>query len=166
VSAVLVIDALRREDWDAARAIYLEGIATGNATFETTAPSWEAWDRSHLADHRLAARRDGSLLAWAALSPVSDRCAYAGVAENSIYVAASAQGQGVGRRLLGELCEQADGAGIWTIQTGIFPENRASVALHEAVGFRIVGRRERLGCLNGVWRDVLLMERRSAVAGR
>ena len=164
------VDALQAADWDAVRAIYLEGIVTGLATFETDAPSWERWDAGKLAAPRLAARelaggRAGRLLGWAVLSAVSDRCVYAGVAEVSVYVAATARGQGVGRSLLGALCAVAERAGLWTLQAGIFPENAASMKLHESCGFRVVGRREKLGKLGGVWRDVMLLERRSRVAG-
>jgi L-amino acid N-acyltransferase YncA/protein-tyrosine-phosphatase len=171
------IEPLVPEDWPEVAAIYAEGIATGNATFETAPPTWERWDVSHLADHRLVARvaaggsgaapgpggalRPGEVVAWAALAPVSDRCVYAGVAEDSIYVAERARGLGVGRRLLTALVERAEEAGIWTVQTGIFPENTASVELHRHCGFRVVGVRERLGQLHGRWRDVLLLERRS-----
>lgn len=156
---------LEAEHWDEVARIYAEGIATGNATFETEVPSWEQWDASHLADHRLVALRAGEVAGWAALSPVSDRCVYGGVAEESVYVAGEARGQGVGRELLEALIAGSEAAGIWTIQTGIFPENEASVRLHERVGFRIVGIRERLGRHNGVWRDVLLLERRSPNVG-
>jgi L-amino acid N-acyltransferase YncA len=152
---------MRPEDWPAVRAIYAAGIATGNATFETAAPDWPAWDATHLADHRLVARLDGRVVGWAALAPVSDRCAYAGVAEDSIYVALDAQGRGVGRALLTAVVASAEQGGIWTVQTGIFPENQPSVRLHEACGFRVVGVRERLGRLHGRWRDVVLMEHRS-----
>jgi L-amino acid N-acyltransferase YncA len=155
------LDALRPDDWPAVRAIYEAGIATGNATFDTAAPGWEAWDAAHLAEHRLVARQDGRVLGWTALAPVSDRCCYAGVAEDSIYVAPEAQGQGVGRALLAAVVASAEQGGIWTVQTGIFPENQASVRLHQACGFRVVGVRERLGRLHGRWRDVLLLERRS-----
>ena len=144
------------------KAIYEQGIAGGQATFETEPPSWDDWDRTHLEGHRLVALQDGELVGWAALSPVSERCVYAGVAENSVYVADSAQGRGVGNALLEELIARAERNGIWTIQTGIFPENEASLALHERCGFRVVGTRERLGQHHGVWRDVVLMERRSA----
>ena len=163
--AAISIEAMTAADWPDVREIYAAGIATGNATFETTPPDWEEWDGSHLADHRLVARLDGRVVAWAALSPVSDRCVYGGVAENSIYVSPAAAGRGIGRRLLAALCEGAETAGIWTIQTGIFPENEASIALHHRCGFRTVGRRERLGRHHGVWRDVMLMERRSTIAG-
>ena len=155
------IDPLGAGDWPAVRAIYEAGIATGDATFETDVPDWAAWDAAHLADHRLVARVDGTVVGWVALAPVSDRRAYAGVAEDSIYVAPDAQGRGVGRALLAAVVASADRGGIWTIQTGIFPENQASVRLHQACGFRVVGVRERLGRLHGRWRDVLLLERRS-----
>jgi phosphinothricin acetyltransferase len=165
----LRIERLRPEDWPAVAAIYAAGIATGNATFETAPPTWERWDSTHLSAHRLVARSRGDdgdgVLAWAALAPVSDRCAYAGVAEDSIYVAERARGLGIGRRLLTELVARAEQAGIWTVQTGIFPENTASLELHRGCGFRVVGVRERIGQLNGRWRDVVMMERRSAVAG-
>jgi phosphinothricin acetyltransferase len=158
---------MRPEDWPAVRAIYLEGVATGNATFEQTAPEWEKWDAGHLPTARIVARSDaGAVLGWAALSGVSSRCVYAGVAEVSIYVAEHARGRGVGRQLLSRLIADSEAEGIWTLQAGIFPENVASVALHQRAGFRIVGKRERLGQMNGLWRDVVLMERRSAVAGR
>lgn len=152
------------DHWPRAAEIYAQGIATGDATFETAVPTWEEWDASHLADHRLVALC-GDVLGWAALSPVSDRCAYGGVAEASVYVDASARGRGVGRALLAALVAGADGGGIWTVQAGVFPENAASVALLEGAGFRTVGVRERLGRLGGRWRDVVLLERRSRTAG-
>ena len=157
---------LTAADWDRVREIYLEGIATGNATFATDAPSWEKWDSSHRPDCRLVAREDGEVLGWAALSPVSSRCVYAGVAEVSVYVSAIARGRGVGRLLLSALVENSERAGVWTLQAGIFPENVASIELHRKLGFRLVGVREKVGCMNGRWRDVALMERRSAVVGR
>jgi L-amino acid N-acyltransferase YncA len=141
--------------------VYGEGIATGNATFETEVPTWETWDSAHLSEHRLVALRDGEVVGWAAASPVSDRCVYGGVVEHSVYVAEAARGQGVGQRLLEALIASTEAAGIWTIQTGIFPENEGSIRLHERVGFEVVGRRKRLGKLHGAWRDVLLLERRS-----
>ena len=153
-------------DWPTVRAIYLEGIATGNATFEQAAPEWEKWDSGHLRDARIVARSDaGDVLGWAALSAVSGRCVYAGVAEVSIYVAERARGRGVGRQLMTRLVAESETAGIWTLQAGIFPENSASIALHQSAGFRVVGQRERIGQVNGRWRDVVLMERRSAVVG-
>jgi L-amino acid N-acyltransferase YncA len=152
---------LRPGDWPEVASIYEAGIETGNATFETGVPSWEEWEHAHLPGHGLVAVEDGRVVGWASLSPVSERCCYSGVAENSIYIAEDAQGRGVGRMLLERLVADAERAGIWTIQTGIFPENVASVKLHMRCGFRIVGVRERLGKLHGEWRDVLLLERRS-----
>jgi phosphinothricin acetyltransferase len=160
-----LLDELRSEDWEAVRAIYEAGIATGQATFETAAPTWEVWDATHRADCRLAARRDGRLIGWAALSPVSGRCVYGGVAEVSIYVAPDEQGRGLGKALLQALVAASEMAGIWTLQATIFPENMASVGLHYACGFRTVGTRERLGQQYGRWRDVVLLERRSMVTG-
>jgi L-amino acid N-acyltransferase YncA len=147
------------DDWPSVREIYEQGIATGDATFETRPPAWPAWDRAH--SLRLVAENGSEVLGWAALSPVSERCAYAGVAEDSVYVADSAQGRGVGRALLGELIRRAESDGVWTIQAGIFPENEGSIALHKRCGFRVVGTRDRIGKHHGVWRDVVLMERRS-----
>jgi L-amino acid N-acyltransferase YncA len=160
------IEPMRSQDWPAVRAIYLEGIATGNATFAQTAPEWENWDAGHLPGARIVARSASDVLGWAALSPVSSRCVYAGVAEVSIYVAERARGRGVGRQLIAQLIADSEAAGIWTLQAGIFPENIASIALLERAGFRVVGRRERIGQMNGRWRDVVLMERRSAAVGR
>lgn len=159
------IRPLTYEDWPAVSSIYEEGILTRNATFERAAPEWERWDRGHLAACRLAALTDGGVLGFAVLSPVSARAVYAGVAEVSVYVAASARGTGVGTRLLGELVSASEAAGIWTLQASIFPENQASIRLHKSAGFRVIGRRERIACLDGCWRDVVLMERRSAIAG-
>ena len=156
-----LVRPLRRGDWPAVAAIYADGIATGEATFETAVPAWDAWDASHLPEPRLAAELDGAVAGWAALAPVSTRPVYAGVAECSVYVAADARGGGVGRMLLEALVSAADAAGLWTLQAGIFPENAASLTLHERAGFRLVGRRERLGQLRGRWRDVLLLERRA-----
>jgi L-amino acid N-acyltransferase YncA len=158
--------ALTADDWPAVKAIYEEGIASGDATFEQTAPTWSDWDGRHLPHGRLVALDDArDVVGWAALSPVSSRCVYAGVAEVSVYVAASARGHGVGTRLLTTLVHTSEANGLWTLQAGIFPENVASLTLHERCGFRIVGRRERLGQMNGRWRDVLLLERRSAAVG-
>ncbi|RJQ62084.1 MAG: N-acetyltransferase [Desulfobacteraceae bacterium] len=159
------IEPLHPKDWEAIRSIYREGIATRNATFETDAPTWEVWDQGHLKACRLAARNEGRLVGWAALSPVSKRKVYAGVAEVSLYVAGSARAKGVGKALLLKLIEESEKAGIWTLQGGIFPENESSLSLHRACGFRIVGRRERIGKMDDVWRDVILMERRSSTAG-
>ena len=160
-AARTVIRAMRKDDWPGVLAAYVEGIATGNATFETEPPTFDRWWSTHLQTHRLVAVRGGIVVGWAALSPVSDRCAYAGVAEGSVYVAEHARGQHVGRRLLQTLIANADATDIWTIQTGVFPENEASVRLHLQCGFRVVGTRERLGELHGRWRDVLLLERRA-----
>ena len=159
------VEPMRPDDWPAVREIYAAGIATGNATFEPEPPDWERWDASHLGGHRFVARRGGQVVGWVALAPVSDRCAYAGVAEDSVYVSDDTRGQGVGRQLLEAAIRSADAADIWTIQTGIFPENAVSIALHQRCGFRIVGTRERIGQLNGVWRDTLLLERRSETVG-
>ena len=156
---------MRRDDWPAVKAIYEQGIATKNATFDTEAPTWEDWDAGHLTKPRLVAERDRRVVAWAALSPTSRRPAYAGVVENSIYVDETARGQGIGRALLGELLARAEAAGLWTVQTSIFPENVASIGLHEACGFRAVGTRERIGQMDGVWRDTVLMERRATCVG-
>jgi L-amino acid N-acyltransferase YncA len=152
-------------DWAAVRAIYLEGIATGNATFEKSAPEWAAWDAAHLKACRFVARAGSDVLGWAALSPVSGRCVYSGVAEVSVYVAERAHGRGIGGKLLAALVEASEREGIWTLQAGIFPENVASVAVHERGGFRVVGKREKLGSMDGRWRDVVLLERRSKVVG-
>jgi phosphinothricin acetyltransferase len=149
-------------DWESVRAIYREGIATGNATFEQSAPEWEQWDEGHLRACRLVARARGEVLGWAALSPVSRRRVYRGVAEVSVYVSGRARRKGVGMALLTALIESSEREGIWTLQAGIFPENTASVELHRRAGFRMVGTRERLGSMDGRWRDVVLMERRSA----
>ncbi|MDO7885304.1 GNAT family N-acetyltransferase [Hymenobacter cheonanensis] len=164
--SAFTIQPLGAAHWPAVRAIYEAGIATGQATFTTEAPGWEAWDAGHLPHCRLvAAAADGQVLGWAALSPVSSRCVYAGVAEVSIYIVAEARGRGVGRQLLAALVAAAEQHGLWTLQAGIFPENAASLALHAGQGFRTVGRRERISQLRGQWRDTLLLERRSAVVG-
>jgi len=159
------IDAMREDDWEAVRAIYLDGIATGNATFETAAPSWERWDSGHLHTCRLVAREGARVLGWGALSRVSMREVYAGVAEVSIYVGRESRGRGIGRELLGALVRGSEGEGMWMLQAGIFPENVTSLELHKHAGFREVGRRERIGLLHGVWRDVILLERRSRAVG-
>jgi L-amino acid N-acyltransferase YncA len=164
-SSAFRIEPLKAGDWEAVRAIYLQGIATGNATFAQSAPEWHTWDSEHLKTCRLAARSGDTILGWAALSPVSGRCVYAGVAEVSIYVAEGARAQGIGIALLDALTLQSERDGIWTLQAGIFPENEASIRLHKRAGFRIVGVRKRLGQMNGRWRDVVLMERRSSVVG-
>jgi L-amino acid N-acyltransferase YncA len=168
------ITTLHREDWPAVREIYREGIATGNATFETELPSWEKWDSAHRQDCRLVAREriaeatspdQNAVRGFAALSSVSVRPVYAGVAEVSVYVAASARGRGIGKALLQTLVDESEAHGIWTLQAGIFPENVASIALHKSCGFCEVGIRRRIGKLGDTWRDVLLLERRSSTAG-
>ena len=160
----LAIRDLRPLDWPEVVGIYEDGIATGDATFETEPPSWERWDAAH-PEIRVVAELDGRVAGWCALSPVSGRACYRGVAEESVYVASWAQGHGVGRALLDEVIARAEAAGIWTLEAGIFPENKPSLRLHLGCGFRLVGVRERLGELDGVWRDVLLLERRSEVIG-
>jgi phosphinothricin acetyltransferase len=161
----IAIETLQLADWACVRAIYLEGIATGQATFEQNAPDWETWTSKQLPRCRLIARHEGRVIGWAALTPYSTRAVYAGVAEVSLYVAGDARGRGAGRRLLAALVECSEAAGIWTLQAGIFPENGASVRVHELCGFRVVGRRDRIGQMNGQWRDVLLLERRSQKVG-
>lgn len=186
------ISALLPEHWDAVKAIYEAGLATGNASFQTSAPSWEEWDKAHLAHSRLVAleggvvaldgdavapdgdavapdgelSRDKAVIAgWAALTPVSGRCVYAGVAEVSVYIDARYRGQGVGKLLLQALIEESEASGIWTLQASIFPENTASIRLHEGNGFRQFGIREKIGLHYGVWRDTVLLERRSTTVG-
>ncbi len=159
------IEKMTDADWDAVRAIYLEGIATRNATFETESPSWDTWNNNHRPDCRLVARSNEKVLGWAVLSLVSRRPVYSGVAEVSVYVAADARGMGVGKALLGSLINAPEKAGIWSLQAGLFKENSASITLHKGVGFREIGFQERKGSMDGVWRDVLLMERRSQVVG-
>jgi phosphinothricin acetyltransferase len=159
------IRKMTEQDWPAVRTIYEEGIATGNATFETEAPSGEDWDTTHLKECRLVAAEGERVTGWAALSRVSGRCVYAGVAEVSIYIAAEERGRGIGKSLLQTLIPESEQSGIWTLQAGIFPENEASIALHRECGFRMIGRRERLGQMNGWWRDVLMFERRSLLTG-
>jgi L-amino acid N-acyltransferase YncA len=165
VKNAFVIAPLQPRDWEQVRGIYLEGIATGHATFETDAPSWEQWDAAHFPFARLAARAGESVIGWAALSRVSNRCVYGGVAEVSIYVGSAYRGSGIGRALLNALIDASERNGIWTLQAGVFTENVASLALHQECGFRLVGRRERIGKMNGVWRDTMLLERRSTVVG-
>ena len=155
---------LRPDDWSAVRAIYEDGIRGGDATFETEAPSWEAWDAVH-PQLRLVAERDGTVVGWAALSPYSPRRCYRGVGNVSVYVGQAARGAGVGRLLLEQLVDRSEQAGYWTLSAGVFPENEASLRLHQSCGFRVIGVRERLGQLEGVWRDAVWLERRSTVVG-
>jgi L-amino acid N-acyltransferase YncA len=161
----LVIEPMAAGDWSAIRSIYLQGIATGLATFETEAPPWETWDAAHLSFARLAARAGGDVIGWAALSPVSQRKAYLGVAEVSVYVAPDSRGRRVGSALLERLIQESEKNGTWTLQAAVFPENAATIALHKRFGFREVGRRERISKLNGIWRDTILLERRSKITG-
>jgi len=167
-SADLSIVPMLPNHWPSVREIYGEGIASGNATFETELPDWDKWDGGHHKHCKLVALQTAdaaAVLGWAALSPVSARRVYAGVAEVSVYVAASARGRGVGKALLQALVQKSEVNGVWTLQAGIFPENSASVALHKSCGFREVGIRRRIGKLGDTWRDVLLLERRSATIG-
>jgi L-amino acid N-acyltransferase YncA len=157
---MLEIRPLLASDWPAVEAIYAEGIATRNATFETATPSFEEFDASRHDRHRFVAVDEDRVVGWAALMPVSTRACYRGVAEHSVYVTASARGRGVGRALMSRLIASAEAGEIWTIQTSVFPENEATLALHEGLGFRVVGRRERIAQLDGVWRDTILLELR------
>jgi len=157
---VVEIRPMQPEDWPAVAEIFVEGIATRGATFETEAPSYESFDAGHHAAHRFVAVEDGRVVGWVALAPTSARACYAGVAESSVYIAESARGRGVGRALMEALVASAETAGIWTIHAGMFPENAASVALHESLGIRLVGRFERIAQLDGAWRDTVLLELR------
>jgi len=159
------IAPMTEQHWDAVREIYAQGIATGNATFEQAIPEWKEWDARHLAACRLVACMGDEILGWAALSRVSTRPVYEGVAEVSIYIAERAQGQGIGRQLLEALIAESEKNGIWTLQAGILAENAISIRLHQQAGFRVVGRREKIGYRDGRWRDTVLMERRSKVLG-
>jgi phosphinothricin acetyltransferase len=166
VRAAFTIDAFTPEDWAAVRSIYVEGILGGNATFETDAPPWSEWDAAHLPFARIVARQiDGSVVGWAALRPVSPRACYRGVAEVSVYVSGRAQRHGIGRALLRETILLAEGHGVWTLQGSVFPENHASLRMCEACGFRQVGRRKHIAKLNGLWRDTVMVERRSGKVG-
>jgi phosphinothricin acetyltransferase len=160
-----IIDKMKDEDWDEVASTYQESIATSNATFETETPDWEKWDKIYLRDCRLVARAEGKVIGWAALRPYSPRLVYSGVAEVGLYVAPSTRGIGVGKALLSAVIDESERIGIWTLQAGSFPENTASIALQKSCGFREVGYRERIGQMDGVWRDVILMERRSKVVG-
>ena len=157
--------SMTENDWPSVAEIYRQGIETGNATFETEIPAWEKWNAGHLPGCRIVATIDDSVIAWAALSPVSGRCVYAGVAEVSVYVADKFQGLKIGTKLLERIISESERGGIWTLQAGIFPENKASIKMHENLGFRIVGFRELIGKMEGIWRDTLLLERRSKVVG-
>lgn len=152
--------------WEDVKTIYLQGIATKQATFQTEAPSWEEWDKAHLSNLRYVALIDSAVAGWAVLSPVSSRCVYAGVTEVSVYIHEAYRGKGVGTALLQKLISESEANDIWTLQSGIFPENTASIALHEKLGFRTIGYREKVGKMDGVWRDTVLMERRSKITGQ
>ncbi|MFS0674697.1 N-acetyltransferase family protein [Ornithinibacillus sp. 179-J 7C1 HS] len=161
----IVIDKMTEADWEFVREIYIEGINTGNATFDTEPPTWEEWDHGHLTNCRYVARIDGLVVGWAALSQSVHKEAYRGVAEVSIYVASASGGKGIGSSLLEKLIQSSEEAGFWTLQALIFPENTSSIKLHTRLGFEVVGTRKRVGRLHGVWRDVVFLERRSKVVG-
>jgi len=157
--------AMTAADWPAVSAIYAEGIATGFATFETKTPDYEAWNKAHMQSCRIVAVQKEKILGWAALSPVSSRCVYGGVAEVSVYIAKTSRGLGLGKQLMQTLIKESEAKGIWTLQSGVFPENEGSIELHKKVGFRYIGKRERIGQSNGVWKDNLLFEKRSQKIG-
>ncbi|SIR17941.1 GNAT family N-acetyltransferase [Halanaerobium kushneri] len=160
------IDEMKNSDWEDVKRIYIQGIKTGNSTFETEAPDWENWDQGHIKECRLVARSSGSVIGWAALSPISSRCVYRGVAELSIYIDQDYRGNGIGKTLLKEIIKLSEEEGFWTLQSGIFVENKASLKLHKKFEFREVGVREKIGKMkNGSWRDVALLERRSKKVG-
>lgn len=161
----ITIRQMEAKDWVAVSTIYSEGIATGFATFEKDIPTYEVWDSAHMKSCRLVAERKDSVLGWAALSPVSSRCVYGGVGEVSVYVGQNSRGMGAGQLLIKALIDASEKEGLWTLQSGIFPENKGSIKLHEEVGFRFIGKRERVGKLDGVWKDNVLYERRSKVVG-
>jgi L-amino acid N-acyltransferase YncA len=161
----MTIAALLPDHWPTVKSIYEEGLATGNASFQTSAPSWEEWDAAHLRHSRLVAIINHQIVGWAALTPVSGRCVYAGVAEVSVYIAATSRGLGIGKCLLQALIEESEKNGLWTLQAGIFPENIGSLKIHEKTGFRQLGIREKIGQHNGTWRNTILLERRSATVG-
>jgi L-amino acid N-acyltransferase YncA len=159
------IEPLLKEHYPAVKRIYEQGLATGNSTFQTSAPDWEEWNRDHVIHSRIVAIENNEVVGWAALTPVSGRCVYAGVAEVSVYIAEQFRNKGYGKALLNELIRQSEEHNLWTLQAGIFPENNSSISLHESLGFRTVGYRERIGQLQGVWRDTVLLERRSDTVG-
>jgi phosphinothricin acetyltransferase len=159
--SIIKIEAMKKADWPKVKSIYEEGIATKNATFETDVPEWSKWDVDHLNSCRFVALNDQHIVGWAALSPVSGRCIYSGVADVSVYVSLAARGNGIGKILLSNLIQQSEKQDIWTLQAGIFPENQISIGIHKKAGFREVGYREKIGKLDGIWRDVILLERRT-----
>lgn len=159
------IREMQEADWDSVARIYADGMATGIATFEQELPKYEDWDAAHMKTCRLVATHNNKILGWAALSPVSSRCVYGGVGEVSVYIDPNSQGMGVGKKLMKKLIEESENTGLWTLQSGIFPANIPSVKLHETVGFRYIGKREKVGKINGQWKDNLLFERRSKIVG-
>ena len=163
--SVMTITAMLPKHWPAVKAIYEDGLATGNASFQISAPSWEEWDAAHLKHSRIVATDGSTVLGWAALTPVSGRCVYAGVAEVSVYIDTAHRGKGIGKALLQALITESEKNGLWTLQAGIFPENTASIQLHEKCGFRLLATREKIGQHNSVWRDTILLERRSKQVG-
>ena len=162
---MIVFDSMQPQHWSEVKKIYEEGIATGQATFQQSAPEWEEWNRNHLTTCRIVAKDKDTILGWAALTPVSGRPVYAGVAEVSVYISLKARGKGLGKQLLEQLVGESEMQNIWTLQAGIFPENTPSIKIHKACGFRILGIREKIGKMNGTWRDTILMERRSKKIG-
>ena len=165
MSNKIIFRVLNEIDWEPVSEIYQEGINTGNATFESTVPDWNAWDKAHLKICRFVAVINNTIVGWSALSPVSSRCVYGGVAEVSVYVSLKFSGQKIGTKLLERLIAESEAHGIWTLQAGIFPENKSSIIIHERLGFRQVGYRERIGQMNGIWRDNLFLEKRSTSVG-
>ncbi|WP_350292533.1 N-acetyltransferase family protein [uncultured Croceitalea sp.] len=162
----MTIRNMTQEDWSEVAKIYMEGISTGFATFETSVPDFKSWDKAHIKECRFIAVKENKVLGWAALSPVSSRCVYGGIGEVSVYIAAASRGSGVGKALLLKLIEESENAGYWTIQSGIFPENIGSIKLHEKAGFRFIGKREKVGkTKDGIWKDNLLYEKRSEIVG-
>ncbi len=162
---MIEIRNMTSNDWKDVARIYDMGIATGHATFETETPSWEAWNNSHIKECRLIATENNQIVGWAALSAVSSRCVYGGVAEVSLYVDTGCTGKGIGTKLLKSMIEESEQEGFWTLQSGIFPENIASLNIHKKLGFRIIGIKEKIGKMNGMWRDNTLLERRSKIVG-
>jgi phosphinothricin acetyltransferase len=161
----LIFRKLNQSDWEQVSKIYSEGLDTGNATFETNVPNWNDWNNGHLSDCRIVAEKGERVVGWSALSPVSSRCVYGGVAEVSVYVSSEHKGKKVGTRLLERLIKESEDIGIWTLQAGIFPENKGSIIIHKRLNFREVGFREKIGKLNDIWRDTILLERRSKKIG-
>ncbi len=159
------IQQLTEQHWPEVSAIYASGLASGNAHFSNLVPEWDEWDVEHVKNCRLVAIENNEVLGWAAITAISDRCVFAGVAEVSVYVAEKTRGKGIGKKLLAELVKQSEANNYWTLEARIFAENLASIKIHQANGFRIVGRRERIGKMNGVWRDTVLLERRSNKVG-